>query len=111
MLARSLIVLLVVLNLGVAAWWMARDAAAPSAPSAEPPAGVAQLRLLSEVAQARGADSPSVVASSGTTPGPSSLAREVAGDVRQAADPAAPAAAPAEQEPLQCYAIGPFSDA
>jgi hypothetical protein len=48
MLQRALLVLLVVLNLGVAAWWLARpepgDARVPDAPS-----GIPGLQLLSEV--------------------------------------------------------------
>ena len=44
---RALIVLLVVINLGVAAWWAAR-APAPAAPVAEAPAGVPRLQLLRE---------------------------------------------------------------
>ncbi|KRD77300.1 hypothetical protein [Lysobacter sp. Root983] len=49
MLLRALIVLLLVLNLGVAAWWWQRDSA-PAAVPAAAPAGVAPLRLLSETA-------------------------------------------------------------
>jgi len=44
---RALIVLLVVINLGVAAWWAAR-APAPPSPVAEAPAGVPRLQLLRE---------------------------------------------------------------
>ena len=47
MLIRALIVLLVVLNLGVAAWWLTRSAAPPVAMVAEPE-GIARLQLLSE---------------------------------------------------------------
>ena len=47
MLIRALIVLLIVLNLGAAAWWISRPAAqAPALP--EQPAGVARLQLLGE---------------------------------------------------------------
>lgn len=47
MLLRALIVLLLVLNLGVAAWWWQRDTAHVAIPVAAAP-GVAPLRLLSE---------------------------------------------------------------
>ena len=48
MLVRALVVLLLVLNVGVAAWWTLRTPPAP--PSAvETPLGVAKLRLVREV--------------------------------------------------------------
>lgn len=49
MLLRALIVLMLVLNLGVAAWWWQRDSMPAAAPAAVP-AGIAPLRLLSETA-------------------------------------------------------------
>ena len=51
MLVRSLIVLLVVLNLGVAAWWLLHDAPAPT-PLLQP-AGVPRLQLRDEAPPAR----------------------------------------------------------
>ena len=49
MLIRASIVLLIALNLGVAAWWLLRDAPPPRAP--EPlPAGVVPLQLVGEPA-------------------------------------------------------------
>ncbi len=54
MLIRSLIVFLLVLNLGVAAWWMFH-APAPPAPGPALPLGVARLQLASEVAADAGA--------------------------------------------------------
>lgn len=48
MIQRALLVLLIVINLGVAAWWATRAPQAPS-PAAEQPAGVPRLQLLSEV--------------------------------------------------------------
>jgi SPOR domain len=51
MLVRALIVLLSVLNAGVAAWWIARDPATTPI-TIEPPSGVARLQLVSEVAPA-----------------------------------------------------------
>lgn len=45
--ARALLVLLVMLNIGIALWWVLRPAAEPSG-SWSPPAGVPRLRLLGE---------------------------------------------------------------
>lgn len=47
MLIRALIVLLVVLNLGAAAWWLTRPTPEP-APLPDLPAGVARLQLVDE---------------------------------------------------------------
>ncbi|PTT63317.1 SPOR domain-containing protein, partial [Stenotrophomonas sp. HMWF003] len=44
MLTRALIVVLAILNLGVALWWMLRGEPAPAPPP--PTTGVAQLQLL-----------------------------------------------------------------
>lgn len=100
MFARALIVLLLVLNLGVAAWWLSRDA--PPAPARTASAAdVPGLRLVSELPAAertrlqagRAGEAP-------TTP-----AREPA------------AAAPDDDGndtaamPVQCHAFGPFADA
>lgn len=49
MLLRALIVLLLVLNLGVAAWWWQRESMPATAPAAVA-SGIAPLRLLSETA-------------------------------------------------------------
>ena len=105
MLARALIVLLVVLNLGVAAWWMARDEAAPARAAVELPAGVARLQLLREAGRVAPGPRP--------TPAP-----------RMSPPPAVEPAAPAAEAPAaasaattvvtaapHCYALGPFSDA
>ncbi|MFC3813385.1 SPOR domain-containing protein [Lysobacter sp. GCM10012299] len=104
MLIRALVVLLIVLNLGVAAWWTLR--APPPAPAAiEQPLGVARLQLASE-------------ARSPTKPAPLPAAAATA----PAAVPAAPtpvAVPPKEVAaekvavamPAQCYSFGPFTDA
>lgn len=114
MLARALIVLLVVLNLGVAAWWMARDEAVPVVTAAEPPAGAARLQLLREVVQDEGAESPPTVAATASATGGDGLPEpepQAAASPSEADPPVASAATPAAaQTPLQCYAIGPFSD-
>ncbi|MCC7247485.1 MAG: SPOR domain-containing protein, partial [Lysobacter sp.] len=47
MLIRALIVMLVALNLGVAAWWAWRPEPQVEA-RAEPPSGIARLRMLDE---------------------------------------------------------------
>lgn len=54
MLIRALIVLLVVLNLGAAAWWLTRPTPEP-VPPADLPAGVARLQLVDEDAPAASA--------------------------------------------------------
>lgn len=51
MLIRALIVLLVVLNLGAAAWWLSRPAPLPE-PEPVLPAGVARLQLVDETGPA-----------------------------------------------------------
>lgn len=48
MLPRALLVLLAVMNLGVALWWAMHPAAPPARPVLDLPAGVPGLRLLSE---------------------------------------------------------------
>lgn len=50
MLPRALLVLLAVMNLGVALWWVMHPTAPPVRPVVEVPAGVPELRLLSEAA-------------------------------------------------------------
>lgn len=65
MLIRALIVLLVVLNLGAAAWWLTRPAPEP-VPPPDLPAGVARLQLVDEDAQA---------ASSAPSPVPAAVPR------------------------------------
>lgn len=85
---RALILLLVVLNLGVAAWW-AWHPADRVVEAPEPASGIARLQLLSE----RG-DRPSAAAP----------------DVAEAAEPA-PAPAPTPATAATCLRVGPFTDA
>ena len=99
MLARALIVLLVVLNLGVAAWWVARSDATPAV-AAAPVAGVERLQLLREVPRHAAPKSPLPPA---VQPSPSPA-------TAVATEPSVPAAA-ATAVPEQCYAFGPFADA
>jgi len=90
MLVRALIVLLSLLNLGVAAWWLAHDPPpAKAAPSVAP--GVARLQLVQEVAPA-----PAVQAAAPTA------ADAVA--TPAAADSTAPST-------LLCFSFGPFASA
>jgi hypothetical protein len=60
MLLRALLVFLVVINLGVAAWWALR-APVPASPLVDLPAGVPKLQLLSETSR-RALQRPAVVA-------------------------------------------------
>ena len=92
MLIRALIVLLIVLNLGVAAWWISRPAAQPPA-LPEQPAGVARLQLLGESGKTSGAKPPAPVPSPVVAP---------------ASTEAAPAPAVAAAAATQCFSIGPF---
>lgn len=84
MILRALIVLLVVLNIGVAAWWATR-APAPASRVAEAPAGVPHLQLLREV-PARAA-APAPAASSAV---------------------AIPVEAQAATAATQCFSFGPY---
>lgn len=84
MFARALIVLLLVLNLGVALWWATRaePVASPPLPA---PAGVTRLQLLSELPR---------------------------GAVRAPIASAAPdATATTTAAPMHCFAFGPYPDA
>lgn len=84
MILRALIVLLVVINLGVAAWWAAR-APVPPTPEAEAPAGVPRLQLLHEAPRTAVRRAPP-----------------------RADTGALPADAPAGTAPTQCFSFGPF---
>jgi cell division septation protein DedD len=92
MLVRALIVLLAMLNLGAAAWWIARDPLPPPAPVQLPP-GVARLQLVDEGARA---PAPPPAPSAGIAAAPSPSTTAVASDV---AAPPAP----------QCFSFGPFA--
>ena len=109
MLIRALIVLLVVLNLGVAAWWLTRPAAPPVAMVAEPE-GIARLQLLSEAmptASPATATATAVVAGAAVEAAPVEQAAVEQVPVEQVPGPVATAAiAP----PAQCFSLGPFAD-
>lgn len=138
MLTRALIVVLAILNLGVALWWMLRGDPVPAAPA--PTTGVAQLQLLPSTGSpppaARVAAAPTQALDDVTpepTPAPAPVATPAAAVTEQAtasvtAAPAptstpamvpptpAPAAAPAAAPtpvaaaPAQCVSLGPFAD-
>ncbi|MDR7100761.1 cell division septation protein DedD [Lysobacter niabensis] len=96
MLVRALIVLLAVLNLGAAAWWIARDPLPPPAPMQLPP-GVARLQLVDEGARTPApSPAPSSAPSAGIVAAPPPSTTAVASDV---AAPPAP----------QCFSFGPFA--
>jgi hypothetical protein len=102
MLIRALIVLLLVLNLGVAAWWISRPPAqAPALPGQ--PAGVARLQLLGE-SQATARPVPRAPAPAATP--------AVSVPVTAQAPVAAEAIPAATAAVAQCFSVGPFeSDA
>ncbi|MCY7354751.1 MAG: SPOR domain-containing protein [Lysobacter sp.] len=89
MFVRALIVLLVVLNLGVAAWWALQPEPKPASSAVQPP-GIPRLQLLRET-QSPAASSPAA-------------AQPVAAN-------AAPDVAPASSTTTQCFSLGPFADA
>ncbi|GAB3348095.1 SPOR domain-containing protein [Lysobacter tyrosinilyticus] len=92
MLARALIVLLSVLNLGVAAWWIAHDPPPAKAMPQVPP-GVARLLLVQE-----GAPGPAPTAVEQVAPSTAADASATS----SVADVVAPAAP-------QCFSFGPFA--
>lgn len=136
MLTRALIVVLAILNLGVASWWLLRTEPT-RAPAPTPPSGVAELRWLP------GGTDAVAVAQTAAAPNEALVAREAApgaalapADAPAAAPmptaapqptPAAPIAAvakpaeptppapekPAPEKPAaspRCIALGPFAD-
>jgi hypothetical protein len=99
MLARALIVLLLILNLGVALWWVGRAPPAP-APVPQPAAGVELLEMLTAP---MGEATASVPPSTPVAPPPATALP--APTVVQAGPPPAPAAPPV------CRSLGPFDAA
>lgn len=88
MLARAILVLLIVLNLGAATWWVAHDRPAPAAEPAPPP-GVARLQLVSEQP-----------AQAGVPPVPAS---------EPAAAVATGSTTATATTTAQCFSLGPFA--
>lgn len=124
MLVRALLVLLLMLNLGVTAWWGLRTPPASSAPVASP-LGVARLQLLAErdaptrsvaepaapkaaVAALRDATAVAPNTAAATPPpAPTPTPAPVAAAVEA---PAAETAAPLAKA-TRCYSFGPFENA
>ena len=136
MLTRALIVVLAILNLGVATWWLLRDEPA-RAPLPPPPTGVAELRWLPG-----GTDAAVAAQASAAAPTEALVEREAAPANAVAAAPAPAAATPpasskpaepvkspepiaaiakpapepvaekpaAPAAPPRCLALGPFAD-
>ncbi|MDT9583241.1 SPOR domain-containing protein [Stenotrophomonas indicatrix] len=136
MLTRALIVVLAILNLGVATWWLLRDEPA-RAPLPPPPTGVAELRWLPG-----GTDAAVAAQGSAAAPTEALVEREAAPATAVAAAPAPAAATPAAPSkpaepvkapepmaavakpapepvaekpaapavPPRCLALGPFAD-
>ncbi|MFT3754683.1 MAG: SPOR domain-containing protein [Pseudoxanthomonas sp.] len=106
MLIRALIVLLAVLNLGVAAWWLSRPAVPPPEPPVQPQ-GVARLELLAEAPVAP-------ATAQAETPAPPPEPTPV---TDAAPAPATPIPAPEQTAqlppatPPQCFSLGPYADA
>ncbi|MNV23747.1 cell division protein FtsN [compost metagenome] len=139
MLTRALIVVLVILNLGVALWWLLRGEPASEPPTS--PAGVAQLEVLPSTqaptttmaspeatpalqpalqdvtpASAPVAQPPVPVSAPATAVADTSAPRPAASVPAPApvaaapAPPAVPAPVTARPAPAQCVSLGPFAD-
>lgn len=93
---RASIVLLAVLNLGVAAWWLLRPEAVPP-PIVEAPSGIARLQLLSERV--------------GPAPAPVEATAAAKPDESKAPTPPAAATVAVPVAVERCYSLGPFADA
>lgn len=94
MLTRALIVVLAILNVGVASWWLLRSESAPATPP-QPATGVAELRWLPG-----GTDAAAVAQTSAATPTEALHEREAAPSAALAATEA-PAPAPATPPPAE----------
>ncbi|MHC1654567.1 SPOR domain-containing protein [Stenotrophomonas maltophilia] len=92
MLTRALIVVLAILNLGVACWWLLRDAPQPPPPAPQP-AGVAELRWVPG-----GVDANAAAEATAAAPTAPLMEREPAAKTEVAATPAPAPAVPARPE-------------
>lgn len=124
MLTRALIVVLAILNVGVALWWMLRGDPAPALPAT--PSGVAQLQLLDSPSAPAAAATAAAAASAQPPAATTALADATPAPPKPAAPRPTPAAtvavepgpaqlpetppAPTPAAPLQCISLGPFAD-
>jgi len=114
MLIRALIVLLVVLNLGVAGWWLTR--AAPVPPVAEQRKDVALLELTDVRApqpQVPAVAAPALAVETQAARPPPASTQPVTTPPEAAAAataPAPPTPSPESAGAVQCLALGPFED-
>lgn len=102
MLVRALIVLLIALNLGVAAWWIARPAP-PAPPQETLPLGVARLQMVGEP---RSAAKPRAATPATPTAGVATAASSPAPQPASAA-PASSTAPPVTEKPQTPPAVSP----
>ena len=95
MFVRALIVLLVALNLGVAAWWALQSEPVPTLPVSQPP-GIPRLQLLRE----------------SQSPVPRSAPTQITEVPATGPSPAVAATLPASAPPAntRCFTLGPFAD-
>ncbi|WP_414495802.1 SPOR domain-containing protein [Stenotrophomonas maltophilia] len=95
MLTRALIVVLAILNLGVACWWLLRDAPQKPAPPPPQPAGVAELRWVPG-----GVDAGAAAEATAAAPTAPLVEREPAEKTAVAATPAPAAPTKSEATPV-----------
>jgi len=98
MFARALLILLLVLNVGVATWWATRTSPSPPT-AAEPPPGVARLQLVGEPSGAVAAMAPMAP-----------MATPAAAAVQPNAVASPAAAVAVDSHAPQCFSFGPFTD-
>ncbi|WP_295840778.1 SPOR domain-containing protein [uncultured Xanthomonas sp.] len=109
MLVRALLVVLTILNLGVAVWWAMQPPTPPSVPMPAVPAGVATLQLVNEApapAAAPTAPAAAPVAAPADAQADTAVAADPVGAVPAQADaPAAPTAAAPSTAPTPPAAV------
>ncbi|WP_295935379.1 SPOR domain-containing protein [uncultured Xanthomonas sp.] len=93
MLVRALLVVLTILNLGVAVWWAMQPPTPPSVPMPAVPAGVATLQLVNETPAPAAAPTPPVAAPAAAQADTAVAADPVEAVPAQADAPAAPTTA------------------
>lgn len=107
MLMRALIVLLLVLNLGVAVWWLARSE--PAAPQPREPQGIPRLQLVREAAAPAASAPPPGDSAAVEQASPPQVDGEPSAEAEAAAALASEAQAPPEPAlPNLCFSLGPF---